>query len=126
MFGQVIADNQFAPLGLVLMAELARLRDAIEDEKSKGDSPERSMVTTTAKMPSVEDVGEVVMRATPDAEAAQTMDPRDKAPDTQSEVTDANTVGIPVDVAETLTHRACRPKKKKKANAIDDLFMVLN
>lgn len=144
---QLIADGQFAALGLVLLAELARTRTAvgapdlsINDAFSKG----QVVVDHRAVKPEkvlVEDVGEEFARPLdknslerPPADTATIKRLRGRSvhtPETRDpETSDGRGSPRPLlDLclgASTLTEPAKTKKKRKNLNSIDDLFQGLS
>ena len=91
-FTQLVADNQFSALGLVLIAELARTQKAVGTLHANTRSvPHRSgVVSAVGQQPEagmLEDIGEVLSRphdggnlGNPDADAATIAESRSDAP----------------------------------------------
>ena len=73
-----------------------------------------------------EDVGEVVMRAKLDPKIAQTRDSSDGPRASLPGATAESVLCVPVDTAKTSMRKGSILKRKKKANAIDDLFLALD
>lgn len=114
-FGAVVADNQYAPLGLMLLGTLARLNKIIMPLQRK---PEVLVpVVAQKKVSMIEDIGEPVMRETQlDLENKEEPKAEHEKLDTKSKK-----------VARPTDNTTSKPpkKKRKKGNAIDDLFSGL-
>lgn len=118
-FSTVVADNQFSTLGIVLLAALARLAKVtrVNHEPTAQPMTEKSKTIPVA---STEDFGERVCRTVDDDHGvgngpAQTCHP------SKSEL---DTVRRSTENRNDLTKTTKKSKKRKK-NAIDDLFSGL-
>ena len=120
----LVADNQYAALGLMLLATLARVRKLIlplvGEAEAKDDSLEGAM--EAVKQDRL-DLGEVIQRdeildgAVKDEEiqgAIEMEKPKDKKRELEEEPRSRETVG------STPTKRP--KKKRKKGDAFDDIF----
>ena len=153
-FTQVVQDKQFSALGLVLVAELARvcrLIGIVDDDKAAGgefvveeedEAPlreqQRAVVVVERpgffRLPDDDDVGEVVERM-PETKGLLGDDERvEKTGESAVAVDSAfehNTMMRgPAAAAKSITRASSEHKKKssgkvKKGNAIDDLFRGL-
>ncbi|KAJ5570356.1 uncharacterized protein N7459_009786 [Penicillium hispanicum] len=106
-FSSVVAENQFAALGIVLLSTLARLVKATGINQELKTRPQSRAKTLMVAV--VEDRGERVDRADVDAP------PRlSKAPEPIS--------GTPEKSSTRASTKRSRKSNKRKQNAIDDLF----
>ena len=137
-FTQVVSDNQFATLGLVLVAELARVWKIIGGEWDVGDGQEISHVNanedgkrvTVASGRLQDDVGELVERP-PLGDVSLVSEATDQAAAVQTEQVRSS-------IAEERGAKAVSPPKvikrrkvkagkvKKGSSVIDDLFRGLD
>ncbi|KAJ5099136.1 hypothetical protein N7532_006137 [Penicillium argentinense] len=118
-FSTVVADNQFATLGVVLLAALARLAKATG---IKYERPARTELKApkAPRMKPTEDRGERICRDDADADAVANALPgtgRRHQPQSAK-------VGKPLK-EKTKRVKAAKSSAKKKKNAIDDLFSGL-
>ncbi|KAJ6149958.1 hypothetical protein N7471_001157 [Penicillium samsonianum] len=116
-FSTVVADNQFSTLGIVLLAALARL------SKITGISELKQPVTSKSKFTPIvakEDLGERIRRI----DNAPLPPVKISSDSKVSKFSKASKVSEPT---EKLTEDVSKStsKKKKKKNAIDDLFSGL-
>lgn len=120
-FAAVGADNQYAPLGLMLEGTLARVVEIIAPLQRVA---EKAVPTAAEKQDSVtEDVGEPVMRE------IQAFDPRPKVveqPELKPGKTEKRSKRVASASANSVPKNdsSSKPpkKKRKKGNAIDDIF----
>ena len=142
-FSQVVHDNQFSALGLVLVAELARIQWSIDILSGCRESPvvplrNTGSVKSVTLIPPAEDIGEALSRNSQDLDIS--LDPPWEAPLASG---DATSTGLETAEAyyrevkvsnidaegavkkptiEAIQQRPCRSKKRKRTNAIDELF----
>ncbi|KAJ5147729.1 hypothetical protein N7526_001081 [Penicillium atrosanguineum] len=110
-FSTVIADNQFATLGVVLLAALARLTKATGTEREMATRMQPTTKRDTPVVLAKEDRGERISRDGSDALSGPTKAPASKA---VAKLTD-----------DTSSARRTKKSSKRKKNAIDDLFSGL-
>jgi ribonuclease MRP protein subunit RMP1 len=127
-FTTLVADNQYAPLGLMLLATLARVRKLILP--LRGDTEDNEAEGIQAALEGIEksglDLGEVIKRdeifkSQEDEEKPQAgsevKKPKDKKRERKGDEDEAR-LKAPADSTPTK-----RPKKKrKKGDAFDDIF----
>lgn len=152
-FAQVIQDSQFSALGLVLVAELAKTWRVIGFHLEVGETtavaekdPARSKSFAEPESEPLEDLGEAVGRSLSENPApAAVVAPSDPGTAGNGETSNSpvnaicDAMGMPRKLASTLgpqggRGQAARPralpkiarkKRRKPANAIDDLFQDL-
>lgn len=118
----MVADGQFSTLGTVLLATLARLvkatgtdrdlKNPAQTEKKGSSKPSPPSV----QVPQMEDVGEPIRRTEDIPRPIERVETRTSIePGTHSQDTVKK-------ARSTVDVEAKAPKKKKKKNAIDDLF----
>jgi ribonuclease MRP protein subunit RMP1 len=138
-FGQLVADNQYAALGLMLMGCLARLRrvlgllrgnrdrDSVDDRDGHGVD-KRDL---EGELKDGMDAGEVVRREeVVGEEGHEKIDDEDEEEGTSLKKAKAKKLSIPAEeeqtsVAEDPTATKRPKKKRKKGDAFDDLFAGL-
>lgn len=107
----MVADNQFAALGVVLLAALARLAKATGIEREMATRVQPNVKKRTSVVSTKEDHGERISREESDA------------PSNPTKASVSRATPKPADDTSSVK----RPKKssKRKKNAIDDLFSGL-
>lgn len=132
-FGSVIADNQYSSLGLMLMANLASLNRIIApfQEPATEEADVESTAVGHAKSHDMlhshrEDLGEAVARPTVTGEEDEVAKPRVLARSDDEKVSKAKRARrVPEESAAEVPSAKAAKKKRKKGNAIDDLFSGL-
>lgn len=123
-FGALIADNQFAALGLMLMGTLARISKIVIPLQKKVEA----VIATTVKEKdsTAGDIGEIVMRPIReklplqlDTKVHQQLEMEQGKSEKRSKKTAKSSSTLP-----STDDMPLKPpkKKRKKGNAIDDLF----
>ena len=107
----MVADNQFAALGIVLLAALARLTKATGIGRELAIRVQPTIKKVTPVISAREDRGERITRDGSDALSGPTKAPVSKA------------VAKSTDAKSNAKHT--RKSSKRKKNAIDDLFSGL-
>lgn len=119
-FSTVVADSQFSSLGTVLLAVLARLARTLRFERETRatirEQPERPASVESAKTPK-EDIGEVVRRDEKPPQRQHVVKKLKEPAFSMSEKTQ-----VPQSKTTRDLDNSQKKKKKRKANAIDDLF----
>jgi len=136
-FSAVVADNQYAALGLMLMGTLARLNDLIVPPKDDEDEVLEDGVGLDASIGHVspkEDLGEAIRRESVDEklgtrvidkiedEDTEGMVPKsvEKSRKKRTRLVESELDNVPEQVTPKLPK-----KRRKKGDAIDDLFSSL-
>ncbi|KAE8348170.1 hypothetical protein BDV28DRAFT_106726 [Aspergillus coremiiformis] len=119
-FSTVVADGQFSTLGTVLLGTLARLIKAIEIVKDKFAAQPKSLKAASSHVGIVgsEDIGEVLSRNN-DLSGLNNFlgEPRSKAEEENQNLTPKS--------EKTMDMATKNKKRKKKKDAIDNLFDTL-
>jgi len=121
-FSTVVADNQYAPLGLMLMGTLASLQKVMapkREEMAEDIVPVSVAALEVVKSPveMSEDLGEAISRDTVDKEV---QDVKGKVDETKPIVKKVEKRKL-----EATSKEEKKKKKKKKGDAFDDLFAGL-
>jgi len=131
-FNAVIADERYAPLGLMLMGTLARLQKTIAPLTKDGDVESVIDAMGHGRVKDVdEDLGEAISRKPLEGNVDEE-EPKEKAEEVEMEISSAKRKGKrgkqekarkAVDLGEEQPpSKPPRKKRKKKGDAFDDLF----
>ena len=143
-FTQVVHDNQFCTLGLVLLAELARIRRmlgarSVKEEDSSGSAAQDPWGAAAPPLPPAEEIGEAVERdfrvklslVAPLTQGISIALSRTTDGE-QANTRDASSSTLATDVAEKQLEKvspskshSSKRKKREGGNVIDDLFRGL-
>ena len=144
-FTHVVQDNQFGTLGLVLLAELARIRQMLgarsvkEEDSSEPAAQDPSLGAAARPLPQAEEIGEAVERdfriklspVLPVTQGVSVALSRTTNGE-QANTRDASSSTLATDVAEKQLEKVSPPKsqssqrkKRKGGNVIDELFRGL-
>lgn len=128
-FSAVVADNQYAVLGLMLIATLARVKSVlspfgnVNEGINEKEIVEESMAENSEKQVAGDDFGEVVKRdenAIPAEADEQDEEIGFRFRKSKKQKAGARASSLEVEVGSTYKQRM--KKKRKKADAFDDLF----
>ena len=143
-FTQLVQDNQFCTLGLVLLAELARIRQMLGAQSIKKDLSEPaaqdpSLGAAARPLPQVEEIGEAVERdfriklsPVPPLTQGRSIALSRTTDGEQANTRDASCSTLATDVADKRLEKvspsksqSAKRKRRKGGNVIDDLFRGL-